>query len=52
MATERAREIRRRRHRRRKLKKLRALLAEAPNKAEREAIQARINKVSPTAPVD
>ena len=52
MATERAREIKRRRHRKAKLKKLRARLAEAKNKTEKEAVIAKIRKVSPRAPVD
>ena len=52
MASERDREIKRRRHRKDKIKKLRAKLAEASNKAEREKIIAKIRKVSPTAPVD
>jgi len=52
MATEREREIKRRRHRRDKIKKLRAQLAEAGNKAEKEKIIAKIRKISPTAPVE
>jgi len=52
MASEREREIKRRRHRKRKIKKLRAQLAEASNKAEKEKIIAKIRKVSPTAPVE
>jgi hypothetical protein len=52
MASEREREIKRRRHRKDKIKKLRAQLAEASNKAEKEKIIAKIRKVSPTAPVE
>ena len=52
MATERAKIIKRRRHRKAKLKKLRAILAEAKTKSEKEAVIARIRKVSTTAPVD
>ena len=52
MTSERDREIRRRRHRKDKIKKLRARLAEASNKAEKEKIIAKIRKVSLTAPID
>ena len=52
MASERAREIKRRRHRKDKIKKLRAQLVEAANKAEKEKIIAKIHKISPTAPVE
>jgi hypothetical protein len=52
MASERKREIKRRRHRKDKIKKLRAQLAEASNKAEKEKIIAKIRKVSPTAPIE
>jgi hypothetical protein len=52
MATERAREIKRRRHRKDKIKKLRAKLAEASNKAEKEKLIAKIRKISPTAPAE
>lgn len=52
MASERAREIKRRRRRKDKIKKLRAQLAEASNKADKEKIIAKIRKVSPTAPVE
>jgi Family of unknown function (DUF6800) len=52
MTSERDREIKRRRHRRDKIKKLRAQLAEAGSKAEKEKIIAKIRKVSPTAPVE
>ena len=52
MASERAREIKRRRHRKDKIKKLRAQLAEASNKADKEKIIVKIRKVSPTAPVE
>jgi len=52
MASERAREIKRRRHRKDKIKKLRAQLAEASSKAEKEKIIAKIRKASPTAPVE
>jgi hypothetical protein len=52
MTSERDREIKRRRHRKAKLKKLRARLAEAGNKAEKEKIIAKIRKVSLTAPID
>jgi hypothetical protein len=52
MTSERDREIKRRRHRKNKIRKLRAQLAEAGNKAEKERIIAKIRKVSPTAPVE
>ncbi len=52
MAIERKKEIRRRRHRRAKLDKLRAKLATAKNKAEREAIIAKIRRLSPNAPLE
>ncbi len=52
MASERKREIKRRRHRRDKIKKLRAKLAEAKNKAEKDKIIAEIRKTSPKAPVE
>lgn len=52
MASERKREIKRRQHRKGKIKKLRAQLAEASNKAEKEKIIAKIRKISPTAPVE
>ena len=52
MTSERDREIKRRRHRKNKIKKLRAQLAEASNKAEKERIIAKIRRVSPTAPVE
>ena len=52
MSSERDREIKRRQHRRNKIKKLRAKLAEASNKAEKEIIIAKIRKISPTAPVE
>mgnify|MGYP001062621481 CR=1 FL=1 len=52
MTSERQREIKRRRHRRDKIKKLRAKLAEAKTKAEKEKIIAKIRKASPTAPVE
>ena len=52
MAIERKREIKRRRHRKDKIKKLRAQLAEAKTKAEKEKIIAKIYKVSPTAPAE
>jgi hypothetical protein len=52
MTTERAREIKRRRHRKDKIKKLRAKLAEAGNKAEKEKIIAKIRKISPKAPFE
>ena len=52
MAIERKSEIKRRRHRRGKIKKLRARLAEAGNRAEKEKIIAKIRKVSLTAPVE
>jgi hypothetical protein len=52
MTSERDREIKRRRHRRKKIKKLRAKLAEAKNKADKEKIIAKIRKVSPTAPIE
>jgi hypothetical protein len=51
MATERAREIKRRRHRRKKLLKLREQLAQA-SKADRGKVIAKIRKVSPRAPID
>jgi hypothetical protein len=52
MAIERKRELRRRRHRKEKLNKLRAKLAAARNKAEREAIIAKIMRISPNAPLE
>jgi hypothetical protein len=52
MTSERDREIKRRRHRRDKIKKLRAKLAAASNKAEKEKIIAKIRKISLTAPVE
>ena len=52
MTSERDREIKRRRHRRDKIKKLRAKLAVASNKAEKEKIIAKIRKISLTAPVE
>jgi hypothetical protein len=52
MAIERKSEIKRRRHRKNKIKKLRARLAQAGNKAEKEKIVAKIRKVSLTAPVE
>lgn len=52
MTSERDREIKRRRHRKDKIKKLRAKLAEASNKTEKEKIIAKIRKISPTAPVE
>ena len=52
MTSEREREIKRRRHRKNKIRKLRAKLAEASNKAEKEKIIAKIRKISPTAPVE
>jgi hypothetical protein len=52
MASEREREIKRRRHRKDKIKKLRAQLAAASNKADKEKIIAKIRKVSPTAPIE
>jgi hypothetical protein len=52
MASEREREIKRRRQRKDKIKKLRARLAEASNKAEKEKIIAKIRKISPTAPIE
>ena len=52
MTSERDREIKRRRHRKNKIKKLRAQLAEASNKAEKERIIEKIRRVSPTAPVE
>ena len=52
MTSEREREIKRRRHRKNKIRKLRAKLAEASNKAEKEKIIAKIHKISPTAPVE
>ena len=52
MASERKREIKRRRHRKDKIRKLRAQLAEAKTKAEKEKIIAKIRKASPTAPVE
>jgi hypothetical protein len=52
MAIERKREIRRRRHRKDKIKKLRARLAEASTKAEKEKIIGKIRKISLTAPIE
>ena len=52
MAGERKSEIKRRRHRKVKIKKLRARLAQASSKAEKEKLIAKIRKVSLTAPVE
>lgn len=52
MASERKREIKRRRHRKDKIKKLRAQIAQASSKAEKEKLVAKIRKVSLTAPVE
>ena len=52
MANERKSEIKRRQHRKAKIRKLRAQLAQASNKAEKEKIIAKIRKVSLTAPVE
>ena len=52
MTSEREREIKRRRHRKDKIRKLRAQLAEASTKADKEKIIAKIRKVSPTAPIE
>ena len=52
MAIERKKEIKRRRHRRAKIKKLRAQLAEAKNKVQREKIIAKIIQTSPKAPIE
>ncbi len=52
MAIERKKEIRRRRHRQQKLDTLRRKLAEAKNKTEREAIIAKIKRLSPNAPLE
>lgn len=52
MASERKREIKRRRHRKAKIKKLRAMLAEAKTKADKEKIVAKIKQTSPTAPIE
>ena len=52
MTSERDREIKRRRHRKNKIRKLRAMLAKASNKADKEKIIAKIRKVSLTAPVE
>jgi hypothetical protein len=52
MAGERKSEIKRRRHRKVKIKKLRARLAQASNKAEKEKLIAKIRKVSLAAPVE
>ena len=52
MASERKSEIKRRRHRKAKVKKLRAQLAQASSKAEKEKIIAKIRKASLTAPVE
>ena len=52
MASERKRELKRRRHRKNKIRKLRAKLAEAGNKAEKEKIIAKIRKISLAAPVE
>ena len=52
MASERDREIKRRRQRKDKIRKLRARLAEAKNKAEKEKIITKIRKISPTAPIE
>lgn len=47
MAIEREKEIRRRRHRRAKLRKLRAKLAAARGKEERQKIIEKIRKIHP-----
>lgn len=52
MASERDTEIRRRRHRKKKIRKLRAQLAAASNKAEKDKIIAKIRKISLTAPIE
>ena len=52
MAIERKKEIRRRRARRAKLDTLRRKLAEAKSKSEREAIIAKIRRLSPDAPLE
>lgn len=52
MTSERQRELKRRRHRKDKIKKLRAKLAEAKTRAEKEKIIAQIKKVSPKAPAE
>ena len=52
MAIERKQEIKRRRHRREKIKKLRARLAAAKTKAEKEKIIAQLRKTSPEAPLE
>lgn len=45
--TERDRELARRRHRRQKLRKLRAKFAIAGDRAEREAVEEKVRKISP-----
>jgi hypothetical protein len=52
MANERKREIKRRRHRKNKVRKLRAQIAQASSRAEKEKLVAKIRKVSLTAPVE
>jgi hypothetical protein len=52
MAIERKSEIKRRRHRKAKIKKLRAQIAQASNKAEKEKLIAKMRKVSLAAPVE
>ncbi len=52
MASERDREIRRRRHRKQKIKKLRARLAEAGSKTEKDKIIIKIRKISLYAPLE
>jgi Family of unknown function (DUF6800) len=44
---ERARELARRRKRKEKLKKLRAKFAKAGDRAEREAVQEKVRRISP-----
>ncbi len=51
MATEREKEIRRRQHRRAKLRKLRAKLAAARSKEERQKIIEKIRKINPFLPI-
>ena len=49
---ERDREIARRRHRRAKLKKLRTKYAEATRKADKTAIEEKVQKLSPLVKLD
>jgi len=49
---ERSRELARRRHRKAKLRKLRQKFANASDRAEKEAIAAKVRKISPFAELE